>query len=172
MSAEKNNVHDFISDTGKTALSGGSTAEERNEVTIKFGKGLVGESFVSKNGKELVEVSIPNARDDDHRPWESFVISPKMIHENKFGKGVWMKLPVDGSTRLSRPVKNGTDDKGKTIWSHETREVSNVELKAILEVYKEKGKDSVLSDLSGKKAEPRFEPADGFSAKGKAEPLR
>lgn len=172
MSAEKNNVHDFISDTGKTALSGGSTAEERNEVTIKFGKGLVGESFVSKNGKELVEVSIPNTRDDDHRPWESFVISPKMIHENKFGKGVWMKLLEGGSTRLSRPVKNGTDDKGKTIWSHETREVSNAELKAILEAYKEKGKDSVLSDLSGKRAEAVSDRTAGFSVKNRTDPLR
>ena len=53
MSAEKNNVHDFISDTGKTALSGGSTAEERNEVTIKFGKGLVGESLFRKTVKNL-----------------------------------------------------------------------------------------------------------------------
>ena len=172
MSIENNAASYFVNDTGKAVVAGENSAAERNEVTIKFGKGLVGEPFVSKNGKELVEVSIPNARDDDHRPWESFVISPKMIHENKFGKGVWMKLHVDGSTRLSRPVKNGTDDKGKTIWSHETREVSNVELKAILEAYKEKGKDSVLSDLSGKKAEPRSEPSDGFSAKGKAEPLR
>lgn len=83
-----------------------------------------------------------------------------------------MKLPVDGSTRLSRPVKNGTDDKGKTIWSHETREVSNVELKAILEAYKEKGKDSVLSDLSGKRAEAGSDRTAGFSVKNRTDPLR
>ena len=34
----------------------------------------------------------------------------------KFGKGVWMKLPEDGTTRLSRSVKNGIDDAGLGIW--------------------------------------------------------
>ena len=77
---------------------------EQKEVTIKFGKGLVGEPFTSKNGHELVEVKIPNADKDDHTPWASFVISPKMIHDNKFGKGVWMKLPEDGTTK--DPIKN------------------------------------------------------------------
>lgn len=172
MSIENNAASDFVNDMDKALVAEENSAAERNEVTIKFGKGLVGELFVSKKGKELVEVSIPNDRDDDHRPWESFVISPKMIHENKFGKGVWMKLPEEGSMRLSRPVKSGTDDRGKPIWTRETREVSNVQLKSILEAYKEKGKDSVLSDLSGKKAEHRSEPSDGFSAKGKTEPLR
>lgn len=172
MSIENNPASDFVNDMGKAVVAGENSVAERNEVTIKFGKGLVGEPFVSKNGKELVEVSIPNARADDYRPWESFVISPKMIHENKFGKGVWMKLPVDGSTRLSHSVKNGTDDKGKTIWSHGTREVSNVELKAILEAYKEKGKDSVLSDLSGKRAEAGSDRTAGFSVKNRTDPLR
>lgn len=172
MSIENNPASDFVNDMGKAVVAGENSVAERNEVTIKFGKGLVGEPFVSKNGKELVEVSIPNARDDDHRPWESFVISPKMIHENKFGKGVWMKLPEDGSVRLSRPVKSGTDDRGKPIWTRETREVSNVELKAILEAYKEKGKDSVLSDLSGKKAEAGSDRTAGFSVKNRTNPLR
>lgn len=38
------------------------------EVTIKFGKGLVGEPFTSKSGKELVEISIPNPDKSDTRP--------------------------------------------------------------------------------------------------------
>ena len=96
--------------------------EEKQEVTIKFGKGLVGEPFTSKNGKELVEVKIPNTDPADYRPWESFVISPKMIHENKFGKGLWMKLPEDGSTRLSRSVNAGKDENGKNIWKKERTE--------------------------------------------------
>lgn len=33
---------------------------ERKEVTIKFGKGLMEEPFMSKSGKELVEIKIPN----------------------------------------------------------------------------------------------------------------
>ena len=123
------------------------------EVTIKFGKGLVGEPFTSKSGKELVEVSIPNPDKSDTRPWESFVISPKMIHDNQFGKGVWMKLPEDGTTRLSRSVKSGIDDAGQPIWGRETREVTNAELKALMESYKDRSRGSVLSDLSDRKEE-------------------
>ena len=78
---------DFVQENDKPAA--------RTEVTIKFGRGLIGDPFTSKNGKELVEVKIPNADKSDTRPWESFVISPRMIHDNQFGKGVWMKLPED-----------------------------------------------------------------------------
>ena len=96
---------DWIQEAEK-ALANGETMDvpEQKEVTIKFGKGLVGEPFTSKNGHELVEVKIPNADKDDHTPWASFVISPKMIHDNKFGKGVWMKRPEDGTTKVSKPV--------------------------------------------------------------------
>ena len=111
-------VPDFVREA-EEAMARGETFEANTaEVTIKFGKGLVGEPFTSKNGKELVEVLIPNPDKVDDRPWESFVISPKMIHDNKFGKGVWMKLPENGTTRLSRSVKTGVDDRGGNIWQH------------------------------------------------------
>lgn len=106
-----------------------------------------------KLGKELVEVSIPNPDKADIRPWESFVISPKMIHDNQFGRGVWMKLPEDGTTRLSRSVKTGIDETGRSIWGRETREVTNTELKSLMESYKDKSRGSVLLDLSGRKEE-------------------
>lgn len=144
-----NDIPDFVREA-EAAIAAGETFEVP-EVTIKFGKGLVGEPFVSKNGKELVEVRIPNADPEDKSPWESFVISPKMIHDNKFGKGVWMKLPENGSTRLSRSVDNGVDENGKRIWNTEWRMVSNTELKSLLEAYKTR--DSVLGKLSEKKEE-------------------
>ena len=131
---------DFVQENDKPAA--------RTEVTIKFGKGLIGDPFTSKNGKELVEVKIPNADKSDTRPWESFVISPRMIHDNQFGKGVWMKLPEDGTTRLSRMAKAG-----KPVWNRETRTVSNSELKTLMESYKDKTRSSVLSDLSGRKVQ-------------------
>lgn len=62
-----------------------------------------------------------------------------------------MKLPAEGTTRLSRSVKEGIDEAGKTIWGRETREVPNTELKALVESYKDKSRGSVLSDLSEKK---------------------
>ena len=146
-------VPDFVHEAEEQMARGETFEAGAAEVTIKFGKGLVGEPFTSKNGKELVEVLIPNADKADERPWESFVISPKLIHDNKFGKGVWMKLPENESTRLSRPVRTGVDDNGKTIWSRETREVTNTELKMLMESYKEKSRGSVLSDLSDRKAD-------------------
>ncbi len=145
-----NDVPDFVREA-EEMLANGETIPEQAEVTIKFGKGLVGDPFTSRNGKELVEVKIPNADPADTRPWESFVISPKMIHDNKFGKGVWMKLPEDSTTRLSRSVRDGVDAAGKNIWRRETREVTNAELKALMEAYKEKSRGSVLSDLSDRK---------------------
>ena len=76
-----------------------------------------------------------------------------MIHDNQFGKGVWMKLPEDGTTRLSRMTKAGMDEAGKPVWNRETRTVSNSELKALMESYKDKTRGSVLSDLSGRKVQ-------------------
>lgn len=123
----------------------------REEITIKFGKGLVGESFIAKSGKELVEIKIPNRDASDHRHWESFVVSPKMVHENKYGKGVWMKLPAEGATKISRPVFEGQDENGKKIWGIESRVVSNQELKSMMEFYKERNKESVRSALKEKR---------------------
>lgn len=128
-------------------------AQEKKEIPIKFGKGLVGEPFTSKNGHPLVEVKIPNMDPADKSPWASFVISPKMIHENQFGKGVWMKLPEDGTTRISKPVITGTGPDGKNIWGRDVREVPNPELKAMLEAYKNKDRNSVLGALKEKKEE-------------------
>lgn len=146
-------VPDFVREAEEQMARGENFEAGAAEVTIKFGKGLVGEPFTSKSGKELVEVLIPNPDKADDRPWESFMIPPKMIHDNKFGKGVWMKLPEDGTTRLSRSMRSGEDDSGKTIWRRETREVTNTELKALMESYKEKSRGSVLSDLSDRKAD-------------------
>ena len=74
-------VPDFVREA-EAAMAAGETFEFEGpqEVTIKFGKGLMGEPFTSKNGKELVEIRIPNTDPGDKRPWESFVISPKMVY--------------------------------------------------------------------------------------------
>lgn len=171
------NIPDFVREA-EEAMARGETLPEfpdAPEVTIKFGKGLVGEPFTSKNGNELVEVKIPNQDPEDKRPWESFVVSPKMIHDNKFGKGVWMKLPEDGTTRLARSVRTGVDENGKATWGRETREVSNTELKALVEAYKDKSRGSVLSDLSDRKAEtkePKDQKPSGKTTKTKKTPKK
>lgn len=130
-------------------------APDRQEVTIKFGKGVVGNHFTSKSGVDMVSVKIPNADPADKKPWESFAVPASFIHENKFSNGLWMKLPEDGTTKLSRSVPSGKDDMGRTIWKNETRTVSNKELKSLMEAYKERPRDSVLGDLAAKKNESR-----------------
>lgn len=110
-------------------------------------------------------MKIPNTDPADYRPWESFVISPKMIHENKFGKGLWMKLPANESIRFSRSVNAGKDENGKNIWKKEFREVSNGELKSMLESYKTK--ESVLNKLSEKKEAVADAPKKDAKAKSK-----
>ena len=144
-------------------------SQKREEVTIKFGKGLVGEPFISRTGKELVEIKIPNRDARDHRPWESFVVSPKMVHENQYGAGVWMKIPADGTTKVSRPEYRGRDESGKSIWGTESRTVSNQELKALMESYKERNRESVRSVLEEKKADSgiREKPASARTAPSK-----
>ena len=142
-----NDVPDFVREAEAAMAAGEKFGAE--EVTIKFGRGLMGEPFTSKSGKELVEIQIPNADPSDRRPWESFVVSPKMVHENQFSNGLWMKLPENGTTRLSRSVMDGKDAEGKPIWRKESRTVSNTELKGLMESYKTR--DSVLGKLSDKK---------------------
>lgn len=145
------------------------TYAERNEITIKFGRGLMGEPFMSKAGKQLVEIKIPNPDPEDHRPWETFVVPANFVHENRYGKGMWMKLPEEGFTRLSRSKVVGQDDTGRNIWGSDTREVSNPELKAIVEAYKDRNREggaigtsagtSGLADLKAKKEEAAARPA-------------
>ena len=90
-----------LKDVAEYYENGGSTDAPRHveEITIKFAKGLVGEPFTSKSGKEFVQISIPNSDPKDSRPWQTFVLASKDVHENKFGKGMWAKIPADMNLR-------------------------------------------------------------------------
>ena len=143
-------------------MNGGE--QERKEVTIKFGKGLAGEPFTSKAGKQLVEIKIPNPDPKDGRSWETFVVPAGFVHENQYGKGLWIKLPEDGFTKLSRPKVTGQDENGRNIWGSDQRTVTNQELKALVEAYKDRNRDqgeraSGLGQLAEKKAEAAARPA-------------
>lgn len=98
MALDRYDVPDFVREAEEAMARGETLPAPPSEVTIKFGKGLMGEPFTSKSGKELVEVKIPNVDPNDHRPWESFVVPASFIHDNQYGKGVWMKLLEDGTT--------------------------------------------------------------------------
>jgi len=120
----------------------------KEELTIKFGKGLVGKPFTAKTGRECVGIKIPNADPADKTPWESIVVPANRVHENKFGKGMWMKLPVDGQIKVSRSTITGKDENGKNIYASTTRTVSSRDLKSMLESYKNRERTSVKDDLA------------------------
>ena len=137
--------------------------QERKEVTIKFAKGLAGEPFTSKAGKQLIEVKIPNPDPKDTRSWETFVVPAGFVHENQYGKGLWIKLPEDGYTKLSRPKVTGQDENGRNIWGSDQRTVTNLELKSLVEAYKDRNHEqgehrSGLGQLAEKKAEAAARP--------------
>lgn len=128
----------------KAAVAAAAETDDRRnveEITIKFAKGLVSEPFVSKEGKELVRIQIPNADPEDHSPWQEFVLGTKQVHENQYGKGLWAKIPADGHTTVSRPFLAGQDENGKNRWDSERRSVPNRELKEMVEFYKTRGRD-------------------------------
>ena len=110
---------------------------KREEITIKFGKGLA-EPFTAKDGKEYMKISIPNQDRSDKTPWASFVLPAKSVHENRYGKGLWAKLPADGNTTVSKPTLQGYDDKGRNLWQEEKSQIPNRELKELVEFYKTK----------------------------------
>lgn len=127
-----------------------------DEITLKFGKGCVGEPFTAKDGKEYVSILIPNSDENDHRPWATFVARANAVHEDKFGgKGMWTKVPAEGHTTIRRSVVVGEDENGKRLWETQSRKVTNKELKGMVEFYKErpKEKDSLLNKLSEKREE-------------------
>ena len=133
-------------------------SKPQGQVTIKFGKGLIGRSFTSKSGVEMLQVKVPNRERTDKTPWETFAVPAKMIHDNQYGKGVWMKLPEDSTTKVSRSVPTGKDDMGRTIWQNTSRMVSNTELKSMMEAYKEQSRDSVLGNLAEKASQSKAAP--------------
>lgn len=105
------------------------------EITLHFGKGTA-EPFTSKDGKEMMRIVIPNQDRSDHTPWASFVLPAKAVHENQYGKGLWAKIPADGTTTVTKSVLAGEKD-GKNIWKDEKSAVPNKELKSRVEFYKE-----------------------------------
>lgn len=118
--------------------------KEFKEITLKFGKGLVGEPFTAKDGNEYKSIQIPNKDENDHRPWATFVVRANAVHEDQFGKGMWVKLPSEGHTTIRRNMIVGQDEKGANIWDTEKTSVTNQELKSMVEFYKERNKDKEM----------------------------
>ena len=137
-------VPDFVKEA-EEQIAKGVKLPTLEEVTIKFGKGLA-EPFQSKDGREFMRITIPNQDPADKTPWASFVLPAKAVHENQYGKGLWAKIPADGSTVVTKPTLQGQDDKGKNIWQDVKTQVPNRDLKAMVESYKTRAPQEKTSE--------------------------
>lgn len=64
------------------------------------------------------------------------MLPAKAVHENQYGKGLWAKIPADGTTTITKPFLAGQEE-GKNIWKDEKKAIPNKELKSMVEFYKE-----------------------------------
>jgi len=111
--------------------------KEFKEITVKMGKGLVGEPFQGKDGKDYYQIKIPNQDEQDKSPWATFVVKANAVHDDQFGKGMWVKLPAEGSTTVRKDQVVGQDEAGKNIYETTKTKVPNTELKGMVEFYKQ-----------------------------------
>lgn len=124
---------------------------EREEVTLHFGKGLC-QFFTSKKGEEMARVKIPNT---PYESWPSFVVPARIVHDNRYGKGYWMKLPADAKTTLTIS-KKVTGEDGLEKWQDKKIAVDNRHLKDLVEAYRKVPQQ----DEPGGAASPAMRPKD------------
>lgn len=144
---------------GKDEKTAEAEKKEFKEITLKFGKGLVGDEFQGKDGNSYRQIMIP-PNEETKQPWQTFVVKSNQVHENQFGKGMWCKIPAEGSTTVTKSVAKGVDEQGKTIWDNEKRKVPNTELKEMVEAYKNKDRfqeaeQTEVKDNTKEKAETK-----------------
>ena len=116
-----------------------SNSEQKavEKIKITFSRKLA-RPFTSKNGKDMVFISIPNSDPADKRSWEEFVLPVTMVHSDHYGsKSLWSEIPADGTTVLSRSEKPSAET-GE--WTRTERTVDNKTLKSMVEAYKLKPK--------------------------------
>lgn len=128
----------------------------QKEITIRFSKKLMDGPFEAKDGKNYVQVSIPNKDPEDKNPWASFILREGQVHENADGTKAWAAIPADGITTLQRDVK--TDNftpEGKPVYKTQYRKVSNQELKDMVESYRSRNREDAprTSEAKETKAE-------------------
>ena len=123
----------------------------QKEITIKFSKKLMDGPFEAKDGKNYVQVSIPNKDPEDKNPWASFILREGQVHENADGTKAWAAIPADGITTLQRDVKtDAITPEGKPVYKTQYRKVSNQELKDMVESYRNRNREEPAKDADAK----------------------
>ena len=111
------------------------------EVTFHFGKGLC-QFFTSKKGEEMARIKIPNT---PYESWPSYVVPAKIVHDNRYGKGYWMKLPANAKTTLTIS-KRVTNADGTVEWQDKRIAVENRHLKEMVESYRSQPQQDAPDD--------------------------
>lgn len=142
--------------------------KEFKEITVKMGKGLVGEPFQGKDGKDYRQIKIPNQDQNDKSPWATFVVKANAVHDDQFGKGMWVKLPAEGSTTVRKDQVVGQDEAGKNVYETTKTKVPNTELKGMVEFYKNQDRGDRGDEGQGGAAAPAAPPKDAIEDKPKA----
>ena len=107
--------------------------EPIEEVALHFAKGNCS-YFKAKDGREMASIMIPG---EPGQPWPRFVLPANKVHTNRYGKGLWAKVPADGTTTLSITTRTPGPD-GKMQYHRDTYKVTNRELKEMVESYIDK----------------------------------
>ena len=139
--------------------------KEFKEITLHFGKGCVGDPFQARDGKVYCQILVPNPDREDKKPWQTFVVRSNQVHENRFGKGMWCKLPAEGHTTLLRSVVEGKDENGKPVWKDIRTKVPNRELKKMVEAYKQNSLQETISKKQEKTEKAQSAPEHHGKAK-------
>ena len=111
-------------------------SEPRDEISLHFGKKLC-TFFTSRAGKEMARIKIPGT---EYPSWPEFVVPAKMVHDNQYGKGFWIKLPANGKTRLSYSERTDLPN-GERNYERKEVTVTNRELKEMVESYRHQDRD-------------------------------
>lgn len=113
-----------------------SISTERSDIEMlhfKISKKLVGEPFLSKAGRELREVRIPNESNDDKTPWRRFVVGANSVHLDRYSNGRlnYISLPADGFVTVKKDIETGVDAEGRKVYETLSEQVPNIQIKAI-----------------------------------------
>ncbi len=129
---QKTTIWSYLSDPKqfRTVHRETNKVSDYAEITIKFGKGCMKE--FEKAGADGEPEKFAEIRFKDGGTWKTFVVPRKYVHENQFGKGLWLKRNSSGKTKV-------------TTYNAETKEkteewVPNQDLKKKVESYKQKKK--------------------------------
>ena len=95
-------------------------------------------TWKNRNERSIIRPSVCQGHS---RATDAETLDILRAHDISQRKGLWAKVPADGTATVMKPHLAGQRD-GKNIWEDEKKAVPNKELKGMVEFYKAAGRDS------------------------------